>query len=179
MPEFTKEQRAWIDDIVPMFVGVYHEVQTGGLVIKKELDRYALQVDTIQWMTTHDIDLLDHQIIQKQLGRNIILTGLGLGVGIIMADMNPTVQTVTVVENDARVIDVVLPMVLPKLNRVHVQLIETDANTLNTNQQYDFAFLDHAEGTVPDETVAMYQQFCTDVATWAGIRQELEGRTWQ
>lgn len=173
--EFTPEQHSWLDEIAPAFFGIWDEIDTRGLVIKKELDRFALHVDGIQWMTSHNIDLLDHRPIQRAFSGDIILTGLGLGVGILMADLNPKVNTVTVVENDSRVIDAVMPMVLPKLSRVHVQLIETDADNLNTCQVFDFAYLDHAQQRVPDQTVKMYGEFCGSVWVWWDIRQELGG----
>ena len=141
--------------------------------------QYTLNIDGICNMTSGPIDLLDHCSILERATGDVVLTGLGLGIGVLFADHNPRITSVTVVECDRRVIVAVWPLLYQALKRISPRLVVADANRWIPDQTYDFAFLDHAASArTSDEIIGLYSMFAKDIVVW---RDEYEKviKTWQ
>jgi hypothetical protein len=138
-------------------------------------DTYALYIDGLCYMTTSAPDLLDHRTIFEEASGDILLTGLGLGLGVLLANANQNVTSITIIENHPLIIKHIAPMVAKACGRIPMNLIEHDANTWVPNQQFDFAYIDHAYEKA-DETP--YIPFCKQIISWWDERQELM-KTWQ
>lgn len=105
------------------------------------------------WMGTTPLDMLDHRVLLEAVEGRVLLTGLGLGLGVVFCLNNPKVQRVTVVEKDERVIEIIGNML--KLDQYPwIEILHSDADTFEITENYDYAFLDHALGKIEDRSVS-------------------------
>lgn len=165
----------------------YSPISVEGLEIKEEFinhqQSFSLFIDGIPWMTTQDIDLKDHSSIDSASGK-IVLTGLGLGVGVIKAALNYRITDIMIIEIDDRVIKYVWPMVQKNLQLVFnrtdrlipINLLKTNADDV-VPIGYDFAFLDHYKENIPDNIIRIYKKEVPIVVTWWEERLKLNNRS--
>lgn len=176
---YTDEQVDYLVKVLNTIVFPWTHLDTKNVKIKTEHgafgDMFTLYIDGLCYMTTSAPDLLDHRSIFEEASGNILLTGLGLGLGVLLANANKNVTSITVIENHPLVIKHITPMVRKVCKRISIKLIEHDANTWVSNQQFDFAYIDHAYERA-DETP--YISFCKTIVSWWDERQELE-KTWR
>lgn len=163
---YSLEQLSYIRSKVSLIEGVYSELDQAGLVISSVPGRFSdiwsLWVDGFNWMNTNPIDFLDHKAIAEASG-SVLLTGLGLGLGVLLASANPDVSEITVLEKDQRIIDHIWPMIEPHSRAT--TLIFADADSYEPSA-FDFAYLDHAETAIAPEVKDAYLASCSQVATW-------------
>ncbi len=133
-------------------------------------EEFVLNIDNQCYMTTSAPDLLDHQSILQASG-DILLTGFGLGLGVLYANANPNVKSATILEQNKDVIEHIAPMVLAKCTNKPINIIECDANTWNPDKQYNFGFIDHAYQRADD---FIYKLCCTKYVNWWDERKILE-----
>jgi len=175
---YTAEQLAWLRGVTAWFPKVWHETSKKCVELRSSPGRfretYALTIDGVCWMTAAPPDLLDHRVVLDDAFGDVVLTGLGMGVALVFADRNQRVKSVTVVERDQRVADLVLPMVTPHLRRLAPTLVMADADAYDPKRRFDFAFLDHAYEDVSTETIARFCEFTSAVVSWWDERQEVE-----
>jgi len=99
----------------------------------------------LTWMSLipHEINTMESPL--KKTKGKILTMGLGLGYFAFMASEKPEVETVDVIENDPKVIELfskwLLPL-FPHANKIHI--IEEDALAFahSAHKNYDFAFID-------------------------------------
>lgn len=158
--EFVQTWKPIVEEHLSLF-------EKDGVVIQHPFNSWALIVDGFNWMNTNPIDLVDHQTILEAEG-DLVITGLGLGVGIVYALHNENVQWITVIERDQRVVDAMVPLLQAKYPNFDgkVQILLEDADDFNFPYNYDFAFLDHHKKEIPEPVIARYQEHCTRVVTW-------------
>jgi hypothetical protein len=119
----------------------WEEAELNGVLLKKEADRFVMEVDGFTWMTSYDIDIADHMPIANEAKGSIILTGLGMGMGILLAECNKSVHQVTVLERDMRVVNLLYPMIRKKIKRVQLTVIVCDADAFEFHGfQPDWAY---------------------------------------
>lgn len=148
----------------PLVHNIWEEYEQDGLAIKLN-HTTELWIDGFNWMNTNEIDLLDHSCILTDFNGHVLLTGLGLGLGILYAEKNPKVHEITVIENDLRVISAVLPM-LPDIKKDLTVLVR-DADEVDFSQyKFDCAFIDHAKKDPPIETIKKVEKICPHVRLW-------------
>jgi len=129
----------------------------------------ALYVDGDCAMTTMPEDLLDHRSILEEAEGSVLLTGLGLGVGVSFALANQEVIKVTVVEKDGEVIDAIWPLFK---DEARAEVIHVDADTFEPDEAFDFAYLDHRVlGDVPQESKDYFRARIPVVKVWAEERE--------
>jgi hypothetical protein len=162
-----------LTELRPFLLDAWEEAELDGVELCKENDRFALYIDGFGWMTSHDPDIADHLPIADEAEGSIVLTGLGMGMGVLLAECNKSVHQVTVLERDMRVVNLIYPMLRRRLQRVHLTIIICDADEFR-GFRFDWAYLDHAKEQVPQETMARFVQGCNCVVTWWDTRQELE-----
>ena len=129
-----------------------------GIEIRLIDNAYCLFVDGFNWMNTNSIDILDHKRILEFEGR-VLCTGLGLGVCVAYAALNPNIAHVDVIENDPRIISIIKPMLEKAFPEFSFRIIQADADTFDAHG-YDCAFLDHYPAAIPDE---IKQKYCTQI----------------
>jgi hypothetical protein len=166
---FTEDQLSFLRGTYPLIIDTWVDFSKDGVEICRQPSRFApsimLVVDGFMWMGTTPCDLLDHRKILEATG-DVILTGLGLGLGVLFASLNPQITSITVVELDQRVIDYVWPMVKMKLSKP-AKIIKANADEfVCLPGQYSFAFLDHAADMPPIETMARFKDTCQTVVVW-------------
>jgi hypothetical protein len=137
-------------------------------------ESYVLKINDLCYMTTTPADILDHRSIYETATGNILLTGLGLGLGFLMATHNTRVDSITVVESNSVVLKTIAPM-LPVSNVSDVRFIEHDADTWNPDMHFDFAYIDHAYSRANSER---YCEHSDIVVNWYDERVKLEA-TWR
>lgn len=175
---YTPAQLEWLSRVVPATSDIWQVGRLDGVELRAEADgRFALYIDGLCYMTSNNPDLLDHLPILIEAHGHVLLTGLGMGLGLLYADLNKRIESVTVVELDPRVIELISPMVLPSLKQPP-KIINADANTLKPLTQYDWVFLDHAHARVDADAVDRYAADIADVCVWWDVRKDLES-SWQ
>lgn len=137
-------------------------------------DVYILNIDDMCYMTTLPADIIDHRSIYEDAQGSVLLTGLGLGLGVVLSCKNPKVDCVTVVENSAIVLSCIEPM-LSKILTKPVRFIEFDANRWVPDMRFDFAYIDHAYQRADSERYIPYSDI---VVNWYDERIKLE-ETWR
>lgn len=141
------------------------EMCSKGIEIKKIGDSYALFVDGFNWMNTNDIDLEDHSCIFLMHSK-VLFTGLGLGVAVKFALSNPNITEIVVIEKDYRVIESILPLLLPYNSLQKLTIVAADADNYEIEGKFMFAFLDHHINVIPDEVIARYKLHVPNVICW-------------
>lgn len=139
-------------------------------------DVFVLLIDGQCYMTTSPHDLLDHACLITEASGSVLLTGLGLGLGILLCDANSVVSSITVVENNPLVIKYIAPVIYQNTTRITPTVIAADANTWVPNQYFDFAYIDHHACDRMDSE--RYHQYCSRVVNWHDERTKLEA-TWR
>jgi protein-L-isoaspartate O-methyltransferase len=164
MPEIPGE---FVNTWKPLIEAHLEAVELDGLEIKYPVDSWALFVDGFNWMNTNPIDVMDHSSILNMTG-TLLLTGLGLGVGVVYALHNEAITAITVVEKDQRVVDAIVPLLRAQYPEIDAKLtvVVADADTYALDRQYDYAFLDHHVKHIPDGVAARYHEHCRLVVTW-------------
>jgi len=175
MRELSQTQADYVNLRRRQFANVWKEFELGGLKITFARNVWCLNIEGFDWMCTNDIDFLDHACIDAFDG-DVILTGLGLGLGVLYAACNPRIRSVDILEADQRVIDAVWPMLQETgLLSDRFSLIKCDADRFEASKRYDFAFLDHAKRNVPTSTLQYFESISSETLTWWDEMQKLEG----
>lgn len=138
-------------------------------------DNFTLTIDGLCYMTTQGVDLLDHAKILEEATGDILLTGCGLGVGVLLADLNTNVQSVTILELNPIILSNIAPLLTASCQRITPKFIECDANTWMLSRSFDFTFIDHAHARADD---ARYREQIPNVVNWYDERLALEA-TWR
>jgi hypothetical protein len=140
-------------------------------------DDFVLHFGDLCYMTTSGQDLCDHAKILQEAKGDVLLTGLGLGVGILLADLNPNITRVTVVEINEHVINLIGSQVAAACTRIKPRFIHADADiyAFGTKEHYDFAFVDHSYQLADD---SRFKARATTVVNWYWERKALEA-TWR
>ncbi len=156
------------------FVNVYKSqaekhlecVSQEGVEIRFIDGAFCLFVDGFNWMNTNTIDVLDHKCILDFHGR-VIFTGLGLGVCVAYAVLNPNITQVDVIENDPRIIALIQPLLERTFTfpEGYLNIIAADADTY-CDLNYDCAFLDHYPAAIPADVKEKYTQNIPRVVCW-------------
>lgn len=136
---------------------------------------YVLKIAGLCYMTTLPADILDHRSIYEIAHGSILLTGLGLGLGVLMANQNPHVDSIVVVENNHIVLETIVPMLEKNQLMKRVEFICADANEWEPGVRFDFAYIDHDYGRANSER---YQKYASYVVNWYDERMKLE-ETWR
>jgi hypothetical protein len=153
-----------------LIAGAWHDYCKGGVIVQDRIASWALWIDGFNWMNTNDVDLLDHSCILDEFGGDIVLTGLGLGLGVLFAQANQYVTSITVIEKDLRIIDAILPMIQAD---TEITVIHADADDFRyEDHQFDFAYLDHCNERAPDATIARVKETVPIVRVWFDEYQE-------
>lgn len=176
----TQQQQQYVAERYVWIAGLCDNViLESGLEIRQTGEQvFSLFVDGFNWMNTNPIDLLDHSIIDTMSG-NVILTGLGMGIGMLYADRNPNITSVCIVEKDTRVVYAVWDKVFSRLESPDkFVLVVADANTYVPAIQFDHAYIDHCAQETPQPVKDHYTSFCTHVHTWWEEVHKLEA-VWQ
>lgn len=175
---YSAEQMSYLDVVLEKITFPWHPFTQDNVVITQHDGNWkisSLFIDGDCYMTNSAPDLLDHRRIFEEAEGDILLTGYGLGLGVILADLNPKVNTVTVVENNQTIIDMICPMVESVCSRINVEVLYLDANIWIPEKVYDFAFIDHDYQRADSER---YAPFCKTLVSWWDERQALE-KTWR
>ena len=115
------------------------------------LDVQELRIDHNLWMTTRPCELWQMRDGVEELYGHALIGGLGLGVATTWAARRPNVRSVTTVELDPRVVDLVWPH-LPnpprsKRSTILVADLFEHLRSLRSSDAYDSAFYDIWAGT--------------------------------
>lgn len=175
---YKEDQMQYLDALLGQIVFPWHPFSQDNVEIVQHDGNWkisSLLIDGNCYMTNSAPDLLDHRKIFEEAEGDILLTGYGLGLGVILADLNLKVNTITVVENNQTIIDVICPMVDSVCKRIKANVLYLDANTWIPEQIYDFAFIDHDYQRADSER---YTPFCKKLVSWWDERQELE-KSWR
>ena len=167
-------QVAFLEKIVPATQHIWREYEAGDIAVVKSEGRFgdvfSLFVGSTNWMNTNPIDYLDHAKILNDFAGNVLLTGMGLGLGLVYCSMNPEVRSVTVCEKDRRIIELAHALVVPHIRHIrsglHVKYVEGDATNYELVGRFDCAFLDHAEAKIAEGVVDGYRSKCAHVVEW-------------
>jgi hypothetical protein len=135
-------------------------------------DAFVLHIDDICNMTTFAVDILDHRMIFEGAFGDVLLTGLGLGLGALLAYHNSNVNSITVIENNPVIIEKITPMICNNMTRIVPKIIAEDANIWIPNKHFDFAYIDHHAGSRSDSE--RYLPYCSTVVNWYDERVKLE-----
>lgn len=167
---YTPEQLDWLPQAYGVISDTWSDVNEDGLKLTRSPGRFgdvwSLCIDDFNWMNTNPVDLLDHRTILKGAVGDVLLTGLGLGLGVIFANANPNISSITVIESDWRVHRHVLPMVARRLQKP-ARIFVADADTYDySKESYDFAFIDHAREAPPTDTVEKIGACSRQVVVW-------------
>lgn len=136
---------------------------------------FVLKIKGICTMTTHAYNLIDHRSIYEQAHGDVLLTGLGLGLCVLLCDINTNINSVTIVENNATVIENIMPVIFNSCNRIEPIVVEHDANTWAPSKIFDFAFIDHSCQRAEDER---YIPYCKKLINWHDTMMENQ-LSWQ
>lgn len=174
-----EDRKEFVDKIRPHLGGIWKEVDNGRLSITytghTRPPFWSLVIDEFGWMYTSDIDLLDHSVILEVSG-SVLLTGFGLGLGVIYCHLNENIKSVSIVEFDQDVIDIVVPMVLPTLRSdLEVNIIRHNADTWIPDKEYDLIYLDHHKETVPLEVINVYKSYASQLVNWGDEVKKYNG----
>ena len=183
--EQTKDRTPYTDDQIDYLVRVLNSVvfpwtalDVDDVQLKLEPgafgDVFTLYIGGLCYMTTSAPDLLDHRSILEQARGDILLTGLGLGVGILLANLNENVTSITVIENHPLILKHIGSMIAEH-SKVPLTLIEADANEWVPDRQYDFTYIDHSYERADESNYAIS---CKQIVSWWDERQALV-KTWQ
>lgn len=175
---YSIEQMDYLARVLEKITFPWHEFSKNNVEIIQQNGNWRISTLNINgncYMTNSAPDLLDHRRIFEEAKGNILLTGYGLGLGILLSDLNPNVNTVTVVENNQTIIDVICPMVDSVCKRIKADVLFFDANIWIPQKVYDFAFIDHDYQRADSEK---YAPFCKTLVSWWDERQELE-KSWR
>jgi len=135
---------------------------------------YVLKINDLCYMTTFPADILDHRSIYELAKGDVLLTGLGLGLGVLFACENPLVDSVTVIENNDVVMSKIAPLFVGECYS-KVRFVNHDADTWLPDMHFDFAYIDHAYSRANSER---YEPYSDMVVNWYDERVKLE-QTWR
>jgi hypothetical protein len=170
---YTEEQLSFLRATYPLLNDTWQEINSNGVKVEILQGRFGnvvqFFVDDFGWMFTNPIDLMDHKKILTQYSGNILFTGLGLGLCIVFANHNPNINSVTVIEKEQRVIDVIAPML--DLSKTSIICADADNYTLSSN--FDFIFLDHAKERPEDSVIQRYTNYSANVDNWYDLCKEV------
>lgn len=111
---------------------------------KEKFPYIALIEDDLVWMSVipHEINTMK-QPIKDAFGKVLVL-GLGLGYYAYHVSMKEDVESVTIIENDKRAIDIFTKYIYPKFpHKEKIKVIYEDAfSYLDSMSEYDFVFSD-------------------------------------
>ena len=138
-------------------------------------DAYVLKINDLCYMTTFPVDILDHRSIYEIAHGHVLLTGLGLGLGVLFACHNHKVNSITVVENNSVVLSKIASILVHKCNK-SLRFIEHDANTWQPDMHFNFAYIDHCACDRADSE--RYIKYSDLVINWHDERVKLES-TWR
>jgi len=176
---YTDEQLLFVSSVLNNIQWKWTPFSSADISVEKQKgafgDVYVLHIDKLCYMTTYPADILDHRTILEEAYGDILLTGLGLGVGVVFAYHNPKVSSITVIENNSTIIEKIAPMICKNMTRITPNVIEQDANMWVPDRHFDFAYIDHAYSRADSER---YQEYCTRVVNWYDERVKLE-KTWR
>lgn len=174
---YTPEQLEWLPRAYELVSGAWSEVSSDGLELRCAPGRFgdvwSLCLDGFNWMNTNPVDLLDHRKVLEEASGDVLLTGLGLGVGVLFASANPAVTSITVIESDRRVDKHVWPQLARRLGKPG-GIVITDADTHDySKHRYDFAFVDHTREAPPLDTLVRIGMASNRVVVWWDEVQEV------
>lgn len=171
---YTTEQITYLDNLLGKIVFPWVEFENGLIAIYQHEHDWTISslfIDGACYMTNSAPDLLDHRKILEDAEGDVLLTGYGLGLGVIFANMNHKVNTITVIENNSVIIETIGPMVNSVYNRIMTEVLCADADAWIPSKSYDFAFIDHGYQRANAER---YAPFCNTLVSWWDERQNLE-----
>lgn len=171
---YSKDQLDFIKSVQPLLANVWSVDTFNGIELRKEkglFTAYSLFIDDLCWMTSNALDLLDHRSILEDAYGDVLLTGLGMGLGVIYAAENPQVTSITVIERDQRILDLIVPM----LSHLTFSVIIADADEYAAGE-YDFVFIDHAYARPDQDVIDKLSELASNSVVWFDERMKLESK---
>ena len=136
----------------------YMEINSLGY-FKEKFTFIALNHRGVTWMniTPNEIETMSKAV--KEAKGNVLAFGLGLGYFPFMALLKDEVKSVTVIENDQKIIDLFNKYLRPHFtNADKLNIIKDDANNyLTKNYQVDYVFVDIWHN--PEDGIDFYLKF--------------------
>jgi hypothetical protein len=178
----TQYQHDYIKTVYPHILNTWKPYEGNGIRIVKGPDHIAgelchsfeLWIDEAIWMTTGSIDLLDHRVVYDEFYGDILLTGFGLGLGVRLAQLNPRVNSITVVEINPTIVEVGSSQ-LPSHHNVTV--ICDDAFTWVPDKKFHCAYHDifiaPNEVDLTKDLRRKYAPYCKDQYFWGNEYQRV------
>lgn len=167
---FTDEQLEWLPGAYAAIHGAWHPGESEGVRIKSSPGRFGdahtLEIDGVDWMCTTPLDVLDHRCVWEHACGDVLLTGLGLGLAVIFSVRNPLVRSVTVLEEDFRVRDLVWPMLAARVDLSRVNLLSVDADVYVPDHEFDFAYIDHTYAEPGNPVRERCRHLAAEVRFW-------------
>ena len=109
-------------------------------IIKHDGILYLL-IDGLKWMSDEYYEYISNAEIIERAHGDVLIAGLGLGLILLPMFEDDKVETITVLENNHNVIDLVFPMITQADTHSKLDVIYHDANIL-PDGEYDTIFLD-------------------------------------
>lgn len=170
---YSQEELDYLRSTYPLVNNAWNTANVNGIKITKTEGRfgyvYNFLIDNFGWMFTNPIDLLDHKKILTDYSGDILFTGLGLGLCVVFANNNPKINSITIVEKEQRVIDLMSSM----LNLEKANIICADADTYTPTRTYDYIFLDHAKEKPNQDVINSYSNYSPNVDIWYDIYMQV------
>lgn len=148
------EKRAYVDS------AMRNELREPGIITHFEIDGVGWMFDTLheKWMNFTTV---------KHSKNDVLLGGLGLGMILWPILKKSAVKSVTVLENNADVIRLILPTLEQHPQFHKLKIIECDALTFSTDQRFDYIWMDVVPAygygmklfEIQDNWVCYYRQF--------------------
>lgn len=131
------------DDIEVLPNSFYKEITPFGY-FEKPFKFIEVEENDVTWMpiTPHEINTMKEPL-SKVKGKILVL-GLGLGYFPYMASLKNEVSSITIIEKDKKVIDLIEKNILPQFDSSKIKIICDDAFSYleTTEETYDYVFCD-------------------------------------
>ena len=113
----------------------------------------TLYIDNILWMSLTPMEIQSQYLAILNSYGNVGVAGLGLGYSALKMAKKDSVSSVTVFENDRRVIDMFNASFKRKKGFKKINIVEGDARKLIPDRIFDYLYVDIYESMCPDEIV--------------------------
>ncbi len=142
---------------------IYGQKRAGKVVYDVDTYRHQLLENGSRWMSDWPVEIAQTQDCLKGMRGHILIGGLGLGLAITLLATRKTVRSITVIELQQEVIDLVAPHTTTGttgVTYIHDDLLK-NLKEFEGGRKYDYAFYDiwasDGEGTFHETVVPLLE----------------------
>lgn len=140
----------------------YYQELSSISFFEQDIPYLVIAKNHINWMSITPNEIITMKESIEEANGNVITFGLGLGYYAYMVSIKEDVKSVTIIENDSKIIEIFKSHILPFFKNKHkIKIIKSDAfeyfSNKNNMSKFDYAFMDIWHD--PNDGLPLYMHF--------------------